>query len=957
MSARQDNVNLILTINAVQSAKTLQEMEKSARDLRRLLQKIPVDSAEFREASKKLQDLDTRIKQTKSGMTAMRQETGLLSSTIAKATGIIGAIIIGVRGFFSALSGSAKLEQLNIAFEVFLGSAEKAKKVVADLRKFADVTPFETDEVNKAGRALLAFGFSAEELIPTLTRVGDVAAGTGKDFNELALIYGKARAEGIIQNDTLNQLAEAGIPVYEELAKILDVDTSKIRKLAESGEIGFDKLQQVFVNLTSEGGRFAGLMERQSQSLDGLFSTLVSAIRNKVTSAMNDLLPVIKSITKGFIDLLSVPVSETLEKERQSFNGVALSILNANVGSTERTKAIKTLQEQYPAFLGNINAEKATNEQLKPILEQINQSYVIRIALQKQQEKIQPLLEARAEQENRLAEGRAAANRLLARGAELAGVNLQQFKTQAEQTQAVLDALGKTAQFREGVGFSQPLNEQARILNEIRGTASQIDATTIRQKRATEDATEAERQRQEVISELRKTYGEVFKILDQESTQTTTTSGGKAQEDAKERAKKLKEAIDLELQQIDIRFAKEEIAALKLKNDGILKDETQFGNVMLQLQEQQLEAQLAVYRSFGQEQTKEALELQKKLLEIQSGRNIQKPAELAPLPSRTPGAVSSQTAGANAAGVLAGLDETTVLRDKFAQLIDLEQNHELRIAEIRKNAADARLRFLQEQGLKETEEYKQALDDKAKADDEFQAKLKDNERRTSEFKQKLHDIDAGLFNDAVDFGIQLLSKDEAARKKYSAAIKAFQIGEVLVSGYNEIQKIYLKYAAYPAGGLLAQAEAIPAGIRTAFAVAKIATTKFAGGGFTGPGFGQVPDNTGHRPVGVVHAHEWVSPPWMTQHPVYGEQIRMLESIRQRGFADGGFATTPTVNVLPAASAGSAAVQNVEMFGVLADEFRQFRREVRDWQGRLRVAYTDIEEAGHDLSAVRAEASI
>lgn len=941
-----------------------------ANQLKQVLDLIPQSAPEYAKLAgeyKKINDLlaeqRVRTRGVSEAMSSMRGGATGLFGVMARGTAIIASVVAAAQGFFRVLSGASKMEQLNIAFEVFLGSADKAKRVLADLRRFADFTPFETEQVNNAGRALLAFGFSTEELIPTLTRVGDVAAGTGKDFNELALIYGKAKTQGLIQGEELNQLAEAGIPIYAELAKILGVNENQIRKLGENGKITFASLEQVFKNLTSEGGRFAGLMERQSKSLDGLFSTLVSLVQSKLTGAMNDLLPVIKAITKGFIDFLSVPMSATLEQERQAFNGLALGILNAKEGTEARTKGIRSLQEQYPAFLGNIDAEKITNEQLKPILEQINQSYVIRIALQKQQEKLQPLLEAQAEQENRLAEGRAAANRLLARGAELAGINLQQFQTQAEQTQAVIAGLNQAAQFRSAGGFDQPLNEQARVLNQIKANLSGIDATTVRTRFATQQATEAEKQRQEVVAELRKTYSEVFAILDKESEKVATggnaDAAGVAQDKAGQAAQKLKEVIALELQQVEIQFAKEELLILKDKNAGKYKTEVEFGNEMILLQERQLQAQLDVYKGYGQDQTKEALSIQKQLLELQGNFSKSSPANLATLPTAGPAPVQSQ--GKDRIEALAqasGNAEVSAIRDKFALIVDLEQQHELRIAEIRRNAADERLRMLLEAGLSETEEYKKAQQEKLKADEDYSKKRLENETRTAELKKKVEQAATSATADAFAVAVELLSQDEKARKRNASAIKAFQSAQVITNGILEVQKIWASVAEFgPAapviGGILTAVAVARAGI----ALGKIQAAKFAGGGYTGPGAGVPVDSTGHRPVGVVHNDEWVGPKWMTQHPVWGHQIAVLESVRQRGYAQGGYATTPTVNIVPGAAAGSAGAASMDGLITLADEFRGFRREIRDWQGRLRVSYTDIEDVGAEVSKVRTEASI
>src|SRR5688572_17019875 len=103
-----------------------------------------------------------------------------------------------------------KQEQLNIAFSTFLGSATKAKSLISDLNEFAIVTPFTPDQVNSAAKALLAFGVTGEEIIPTLKQLGDVSAGTGKDLTEMAIIFGQIRSTGRLMGQDLLQLINAG---------------------------------------------------------------------------------------------------------------------------------------------------------------------------------------------------------------------------------------------------------------------------------------------------------------------------------------------------------------------------------------------------------------------------------------------------------------------------------------------------------------------------------------------------------------------------------------------------------------------------------------------------------------------------------------------------------------------------------------------------------------------------
>jgi phage tail tape-measure protein len=140
---------------------------------------------------------------------------GILSNfgnTIKGAAATFGAIALTdvlVNFGKGSIQAAADFEQLNISFETFLGSAEQGKKVLGDLQNFSGATPFTGKEVQSAGKALLAFGIDAENLIPTLTRIGDISAGTGKNFNELAIIYGKARVAGTLYAEDINQLTEA----------------------------------------------------------------------------------------------------------------------------------------------------------------------------------------------------------------------------------------------------------------------------------------------------------------------------------------------------------------------------------------------------------------------------------------------------------------------------------------------------------------------------------------------------------------------------------------------------------------------------------------------------------------------------------------------------------------------------------------------------------------------------
>lgn len=185
---------------------------------------------------------------------------------------LVGAGLIGTG--VAAVKLAADLEQTTVAFEVMLGSADRAKSLLGDIRDFAAATPFESGELIQSARQLSAFGSEANDIVPTLRVLGDIASGTGMKIEELTFLYGQFQVQGRLYQSDINQLTARGIPVYQELGKVFGVNERSLRGMIEAGQVGFRDIQMVLNNLTGSGGRFSGMMERQSKTLYGLFSTL-----------------------------------------------------------------------------------------------------------------------------------------------------------------------------------------------------------------------------------------------------------------------------------------------------------------------------------------------------------------------------------------------------------------------------------------------------------------------------------------------------------------------------------------------------------------------------------------------------------------------------------------------------------------------------------------------------------
>jgi tape measure domain-containing protein len=267
---------------------------------------------ELKKTDKDFKELNKTTKKTEGGFSALK----LLGVGFAS---VLGGVV--VRGLTKFVKSAGKLEQVNIAFTTFLGSADLAAIKIRELQKLSAVTPFTQEQVLDAGKALLAFGIAADDLTPKLKQIGDLSAGTGKDFNELSVIFGKAKVQGTLFAEDINQLTEAGIPIIDEFAKILNVTPDQVKKLGSESKITFPLLEKAFKNLTSEGGRFFNLTEKQSKSFLGRISTLQSNLQILATNIGTRLISEIGPLTDNLNEIAQSQKTIVI-----AANSVALSL-------------------------------------------------------------------------------------------------------------------------------------------------------------------------------------------------------------------------------------------------------------------------------------------------------------------------------------------------------------------------------------------------------------------------------------------------------------------------------------------------------------------------------------------------------------------------------------------------------------------------------------------------------
>ncbi|MBF1591754.1 MAG: tape measure protein, partial [Prevotella shahii] len=193
------------------------------------------------------------------------------------ATAMIGAFslqqlaskVMSVRGEF---------QQLEVAFTTMLGNASAANNLMEQLVKTAAITPFDLQGVANGAKQLLAYGIQADEVNETLVKLGDIAAGLSIPLNDLVYLYGTTMVQGRMFTQDLRQFQGRGVPIAEELAKQFGIAKEEVGDLVSAGKVGAEEFKRAITSMTSEGGKFAGLMENQSRTITGQISNIEDAI-------------------------------------------------------------------------------------------------------------------------------------------------------------------------------------------------------------------------------------------------------------------------------------------------------------------------------------------------------------------------------------------------------------------------------------------------------------------------------------------------------------------------------------------------------------------------------------------------------------------------------------------------------------------------------------------------------
>jgi tape measure domain-containing protein len=325
-------------------------IDRNTRQLERFGAQAKVTSRETDQAEQKLGQFGNRARETSNHLDGLagglQRGLGALKSFGMGAAFAFGAV--GVAAAAMGVKTAAGNEQAQISFEVLLGSQQKAAAFLKQIQDFAAKTPFDMPGLRDAASRLLAVGVNAKDVIPIMTRLGDATSGMGtgaEGVSRAVLALTQIKTSGVVHGQDVLQLTEAGIPALDALATHFKTTVAQIRKDMEAGKIKPDDL---FAAIEAGEGpaftRLKGMMDKQSTSLVGLWSTFKDDLGQTLATAFQPAVPALKKV----LDFGAKAVPEVLDGIRHFGHEIGDVFKGSTVGKDIFASLEKAGRETLP---------------------------------------------------------------------------------------------------------------------------------------------------------------------------------------------------------------------------------------------------------------------------------------------------------------------------------------------------------------------------------------------------------------------------------------------------------------------------------------------------------------------------------------------------------------------------------------------------------------------------------
>lgn len=313
------------TNRTLQNARTdAEKYNDAARSLRKSLAVGHITNQQYAKGLEYLRNQYLRTSE------AVDKTSNSLVSLAAKVASVATAFAM-LRGAGGFISAAAEAEEAKVQLEVFSGSAKVAAETYLKLRALAAKTPITLRGVQDAAVRLMAYGISTQELLPTLSMLGDVSAGNSERFQFLARAYGQVAAAGRLMGQENLQLINAGFAPLKEMSKQTGESMGSLKKRMENGQISFAEFRQAMIDAVGEGGRFFEMMEKYARTFSGATTIFKSAIEEVKIDLGEKLLPALAAIVNKTTEVVKGLQSFALNLSKTQVQTIAAVAAFASV--------------------------------------------------------------------------------------------------------------------------------------------------------------------------------------------------------------------------------------------------------------------------------------------------------------------------------------------------------------------------------------------------------------------------------------------------------------------------------------------------------------------------------------------------------------------------------------------------------------------------------------------------
>jgi hypothetical protein len=950
-----------------------------AKQLQQALQFIPQSAPEYAILNgefKRINDRLATIRQQSRGVADGLGESATKFQALLQGVGaIVGGLSID-RILASLVGFGQQLYQLGIPMDFF---AQKTKTV------FGDASTIVQDFADQNATDL---GLTSKEFVNLATSVGDLlvpigfaqeeAAGFANEITKQSGILSEwqgglvstQRAHEILTDAVLGErdgLKQLGIQVDEDLikqelkAKGLDKLTGSSLRQAEA----LITLEQVTKqsaaaneNFAKNGDSAVRAQAKLRATIQGITEDLAKGLRPAFTALLNILASVVGFLAGFLRALLEIPKFVSENRVQIIALVVALVSLNAaNIAAAASALRVAAVQKaQAIATTALTVAQRLLNVAMK--------SNPIGLVIAAISLLIAGFATAYQKSEN----FRASINGLGAIAAEIFKIIGESVKAFGSGFSKILkgDFSAGLKDIGDGLVKSNPIGialTQGDRLKKAFVTGFEKSKLRDAQKKEAEDLAKNKKPFEAAGAANGDAYGKAFARL-----------SATGEIDPKEAEKAAKEALELQLKAVEVAQARQRVLVEQNRLDNKLS-ESDYQKQLLQIQEQEYTKQLEVYRKFGQAQTLEAIELRKKLLQVQQDLQPNARIEVQALGNRAPADnVQSQTGATQRA--LDNIETESSLREKalkdaFRNALLVEEEYQLQSLELERNKIDRKLALLAEASGKELEDKRALEEKKAEIDEQILDKQADaaERRRKAEVNGILAVGDAT--RDLVGTAAELLAEDQENRRKNASAIKAFQKAEIIISGILEVQRIWANAAQYgPLAPVIGGIQTGIAAARSAFAIAKVDKQKFARGGMRRFGiFGGKPHANGGT-KGVFDDGTQIEVERDEMFAVVNKRSTgMLQALSRLNEAGGGIPFMRSGGLFHLRTGGLAAINTtpnrlatagsggVDISPILAQVDRMIVALQTPRNLKANIVYSEYEATRNEVQEIQADAAI